>query len=208
MADTTTVRGGSSQPPQSISEIDILWITAGLGCDGGTIAMTAAPFILVVEGSIPSENNKNKKEVYWASLGTDQKADQPITTCEWIDRLAPRAWGFVAVGTCATYGGIHAVEGNPTGCLGLPDYLGWQGKSTANIPIVCVPGCPVPPDNFMETLLYLLYTAAGRAPMLPLDEALHPKWLFSAERFTKAAIEGVTYEQRNLGRSTDRTCAS
>jgi hydrogenase small subunit len=26
----------------SISEIDILWITAGLGCDGDTIAMTAA----------------------------------------------------------------------------------------------------------------------------------------------------------------------
>ncbi len=25
-----------------IEEIDILWITAGLGCDGDTIAMTAA----------------------------------------------------------------------------------------------------------------------------------------------------------------------
>ncbi len=32
----------SAQPPQSIPEIDILWITAGLGCDGDTIAMTAA----------------------------------------------------------------------------------------------------------------------------------------------------------------------
>ena len=27
---------------ESIKEIDILWITAGLGCDGDTIAMTAA----------------------------------------------------------------------------------------------------------------------------------------------------------------------
>jgi hydrogenase small subunit len=26
----------------SINEIDILWITGGLGCDGDTIAMTAA----------------------------------------------------------------------------------------------------------------------------------------------------------------------
>ena len=25
-----------------ITEIDVLWITAGLGCDGDTIAMTAA----------------------------------------------------------------------------------------------------------------------------------------------------------------------
>src|SRR3954447_18060372 len=33
------VDGPRSAP---ISEIDVLWITAGLGCDGDTIAMTAA----------------------------------------------------------------------------------------------------------------------------------------------------------------------
>src|SRR5579863_5688438 len=116
MADTARIRGGEAQAPSAISEIDILWITAGLGCDGDTIAMTAAtqpsledivlgsmpwipkvhfhnpflaiengdeflsrfhlaaqgklsPFILVVEGSIPNENNK--EDGYWASLGTD-----------------------------------------------------------------------------------------------------------------------------------------
>ena len=37
------------------------------------------------------------------------------------------------------------------------------------MPIVYVPGCPVQPDNFMETLLYLLNQAVGRAPMIPLD---------------------------------------
>src|ERR1700743_2386939 len=107
---------GLARKSAPIQEIDILWITAGLGCDGDTIAMTAATqpsiedvvggalpwiprvrllnpflsfengddfltrfhlategkverFILVVEGSIPNE--KNKKEGYWASLGTD-----------------------------------------------------------------------------------------------------------------------------------------
>ena len=43
-----------------------------------------------------------------------------------------------------------------------------------------VPGCPVQPDNFMETLLYLLYQVAGLAPMIPLDDQLRPKWLFGA----------------------------
>jgi hydrogenase small subunit len=43
---------------------------------------------------------------------------------------------------------------------------------------VNVPGCPVQPDNFMETLLYLLYQAAGLAPMIPLDGVLRPTWLF------------------------------
>jgi hydrogenase small subunit len=233
-----------SRTQSAIRELDVLWITAGLGCDGDTIAMTAATqpsledivlgalpwipkvtlhnpflakengdefmaafhraskgeadrhFILVIEGSIPNE--KNKEEGYWASFGTDAQSGQPITTCEWIDRLAPKAWAVVAVGTCATYGGIHAMEGNPTGCMGLPDYLGWQWKSKADIPIVCVPGCPVQPDNFMETLLYLLYMAVGRAPMISLDAALRPTWLFGAT-VHEGCDRGGYYEQAQFG---------
>src|SRR3984957_14672335 len=221
------------------AEIDVLWITAGLGCDGDTISMTAAtqpsledlifgalpsvpriklhnpflayengehlralcapagsselaPFILCIEGSIPNE--KNKTEGYWATFGTDQKSGQPILTSDWIDRLAPKAWAVVAAGTCATYGGIHAMEGNPTGCMGLPDYLGWKWKSHADIPIVCVPGCPVQPDNFMETLLYLLHMATGKAPMIPLDDALRPTWLFG-QTVHEGCDRGGYYEQ-------------
>ena len=62
--------------------------------------------------------------------------------------------------------------------MGVPDYLGWDWKSKAGIPIVCVPGCPIQPDNLSETLTYLLYMATGQAPMIPLDEALRPTWLF------------------------------
>jgi hydrogenase small subunit len=64
--------------------------------------------------------------------------------------------------------------------MGVPDYLGWDWKSKAGIPIVCVPGCPAHPDNMAETLTYLLYMATGQAPMIPLDDALRPKWLFGA----------------------------
>ena len=206
-----------------VDEVHIIWMTAGLSCDGDTISITAAsqpsiedvllgaipglpkvhlhnpvlayetgdnfmdwwykaergeldPFVLVVEGSIPNEDIKS--EGYWAALGNNPNTGQPITTNEWIDRLAPKAWGVVAIGTCATYGGIHAMAGNPTGAMGLPDYLGWDWKTSAGLPIVCVPGCPVQPDNFMETVLYLLYQAAGMAPMIPLDDALRPQWLF------------------------------
>ncbi len=122
---------------------------------------------------------------------------QPITTCEWIDRLAPQAWAVVAAGTCATYGGIHAMAGNPTGAMGLADYLGWQWQSKAGIPIVCVPGCPVQPDNFMETLLYLLRQAAGTAPMIPLDDALRPTWLF-AQTVHEGCDRGGYYEQADF----------
>jgi hydrogenase small subunit len=207
-----------------VEEVHILWITAGLSCDGDTVSITAAmqpsledvllgaipglpkvhlhnpvlayelggesfltwwykaergeldPFVLVVEGSLPNESIK--KEGYWAALGNNPDTGQPIPTTEWIDRLAPKAWAIVAAGTCATYGGIHAMQGNPTGAMGLADYLGWKWRSKAGIPIVNVPGCPVQPDNFMETLLYLLYQAAGLSPMIPLDDALRPTWLF------------------------------
>lgn len=223
----------------AIAEIDILWITAGLACDGDTVSVTAAtlpsiedivlgnlpwipkvnfhnpvlatavgddflqpfyraaegnstPFILVIEGSIPNE--KNKAEGYWTGFGTNRETGQPITVTEWIDRLAPHSWAVLAAGTCAAYGGIHAMEGNPTGCMGLPDYLGWHWKSAAGIPIVCVPGCPVQPDNFTETLFYLLHQASNHAPMIPLDEALRPTWLFG-HTVHEGCDRGGYYEQ-------------
>ena len=202
--------------------IHVLWINAGLSCDGDSVALTAAtqpsieeialgalpglpkiavhwplidfecgpnggaddflewffkaergelePFVLVVEGSIPNEQLHD--EGYWCGFGNNPETGQPMTTSEWLDRLAPKATAIVAVGTCATYGGIHAMAGNPTGAMGVPDYLGWEWKSKAGIPIVCVPGCPAHPDNMAETLTYLLYMATEQAPMIPLDEAL------------------------------------
>ena len=208
--------------------IHVLWINAGLSCDGDSVSLTAAtqpsieeialgalpglpqiavhwplidfecgpnggaddflewffkadrgelePFVLVVEGSIPNEQLHD--EGYWCGFGNNPATGQPMTTSEWLDRLAPKATAIVAVGTCATYGGIHAMAGNPTGAMGVPDYLGWDWKSKAGIPIVCVPGCPAQPDNMAETLTYLLYMATGQAPMIPLDDALRPTWLF------------------------------
>jgi hydrogenase small subunit len=135
-----------------------------------------APFVLVIEGSIPNENING--DGYWTSFGNDLTTGQPLTLNWWIDQLAPRAWAVVAAGTCATYGGIHAMAGNPTGCMGLADYLGWDFRSQAGIPIVNVPGCPIQPDNFMETLTWLLYQAGGMSPMIPLDDQLRPTWLF------------------------------
>ena len=171
-----------------------------------------APFVLVIEGSIPNENING--EGYWTSFGNDLATGEPITLNWWIDRLAPKAWGVVAVGTCATYGGIHAMAGNPTGCMGLADYLGWDFRSAGGLPIVNIPGCPVQPDNFMETLTWLLYQAAGLAPMIPLDEAapadvavrqdrprgLRPRRLLRAGRLrARLQLAQVPGEDRLLG---------
>ena len=224
MPDSGTVPyGRKTQHEPKLKEVHILWLTAGLGCDGDSVSITAASepsieevvlgaipglpkvhlhnpvlayetgeeflkpwhqavrgeidnFVLVVEGSIPNEHLSG--EGYWAAMGTDAETGQPIKTNDWITRLAPKALAVVGAGSCATWGGIHAMQGNPTGCMGLRDFLGWDWKSKAGLPIVNVPGCPVQPDNFMETLLYLLRQLAGLAPLIPLDDAGRPTWLF------------------------------
>ena len=132
--------GRVTQRPPAVKEIHVVWITAGLGCDGDSVAITGAsqpsiedvvlgaipglpkvhihnpvlayevgddfmqywyqaeagkldPFVLVVEGSIPNE--KIKAEGSWAAMGTDKTTGQPITTNEWIDRLAPKALAVI-----------------------------------------------------------------------------------------------------------------
>jgi hydrogenase small subunit len=134
------------------------------------------PFVLVLEGSVPNEQING--EGHWSGMGTNPETGQPITTNEWLDRLAPKAAAVVAVGTCATYGGIPAMANNPTGAMGLADYLGWKFRSKAGLPIVNIPGCPAQPDNMTEVLLYLALHLAGLAPAPELDEALRPTWLF------------------------------
>jgi len=203
--------------------ISVLWITSGLGCDGDSIAMTAAtnpsledllrgampgvppliiynavlayetgddflrafrraaegrlgPFILVLEGSVPNEEING--EGHWAGMGVDEDTRQPILTNTWIDRLAPKASALMALGTCAAYGGVPAMRNNPTGAMGLRDYLGWDWVSRAGIPIVNVPGCPAQPDNITETLLCMALALAGMGPPLDLDEQGRPRWIF------------------------------
>lgn len=134
------------------------------------------PFILFIEGAMANEHING--DGHWSGFGMDALTGQPITTNDWVDRLAPKADVVVAVGTCSTYGGIPAMRNNPTGAMGLPDYLGWSWKSKQGTPIVCIPGCPSQPDNLTETLLYLLLMLGGMAPPIDLDEALRPRWLF------------------------------
>src|SRR5262245_37468375 len=176
-------QGRYAMPTDDGPTVHILWLNSGLGCDGDSVALTAAmqpsieeivlgalpglpkvdvhwllidyqwgddfmqwfwkadrgeldPFVLVVEGSIPNEDIK--REGYWAAMGNrvehGGRETQPMTTSEWLERLAPKSWAVLAVGTCATYGGIHAMEGNPTGAMGVPDFLGWGWKSKAGNP--------------------------------------------------------------------------
>jgi hydrogenase small subunit len=135
------------------------------------------PFVLVLEGSVANEETSGTGT--WAALGIDPQSGQPIATTTWIDRLAARADAVLALGTCAAYGGIPAMRGNPTGAMGLRDHLGAEWRSRKGLPIVNLPGCPVQPDNITETLMHLALYVVGSEPEIALDGQGRPRWLFS-----------------------------
>lgn len=107
----------------------------------------------------------------------------------WVQSLAPLAQHVVAVGTCATYGGITSAGGNPAGAVGV-QYDGQQiggalpadFRAQSGLPVINIAGCPTHPDWVAETLMLL---AAGALDAHGLDELGRP--LFYAENLVHHA---------------------
>jgi len=135
-----------------------------------------APYVICWEGSIMDESIAG--EGYWMGLGEDPETGRQITSLEWLDRLAPRAAALIAVGTCATWGGIPAAKGNVTNSMGVKDYLGTKYRSAFGVPVVNVPGCAPVGDNVLETVTAVCLFLNGLAPLPEFDELGRPAWLF------------------------------
>lgn len=135
-----------------------------------------APYILVWEGSVTDESRAG--DGHWSALGRDPATGRQVGTPEWLDRLAPGAVATIAVGTCASWGGVPAATGNPTNATAVGDHLGGRYRSAAAVPVVNIPGCAPLGDNVVETLAALLLHLNGLAPFPELDERGRPSWLF------------------------------
>jgi hydrogenase small subunit len=79
------------------------------------------------------------------------------------------------------------MRNNPTGAMGLPDFLGSGWTARSGLPIVCIPGCPTRPDNMTSVLLELVLFLGGIGAAPELDAQLRPKRLYS-----RSAREGCT----------------
>lgn len=112
-------------------------------------------YILVVEGAIPTKDNG----IYCKIGGR--------TALDLVKEAADHAGAIIAIGSCASFGGIPAADPNPTGAKGAPQVL--EGKT-----VVTLPGCPANPYIFLGTALQ--YATYGKLPAL--DELGRPKFAY------------------------------
>jgi len=157
-----------------------------------------APYVVVLEGSIMDEVVAHQAGGYWSAQGEEPWGPngelRSVSADEWIARLAPNAAAMVAIGTCATWGGVPSAEGNPTGAISLMDFLGKDYRSVLGVPVVNVPGCPPVGDNFTETVAAVLYFLQGFGPLPEFDELGRPAWLFG-ETVHRHCARGAYYEE-------------
>lgn len=167
-----------------------------------------APYVIIFEGSVPDESLAAIHGGYWSGLGAREVDGemQPIPTAEWLERMAPNAAAVIALGTCATWGGVPAAIGNPTGAMGVMDFLGEDYRSTFGLPVVNIPGCSPVGDNFTETVAVVLLFLQGLGPLPEFDELGRPAWLFG-ETVHRGCTRAGFYEEGKFAENYgDKEC--
>ncbi|MBZ0142210.1 MAG: hydrogenase small subunit [Rhodocyclaceae bacterium] len=118
-------------------------------------------YILVVEGAIPTKLNG-----IYCKIGGH-------TAIDMLKECAADAAAVIAIGSCASWGGmpstipsIAGADSSPTGSAGVAEILGK--------PVVTIPGCPPNPYNFLATAVHFL--TFGKLP--DIDQLGRPKFAY------------------------------
>jgi hydrogenase small subunit len=125
--------------------------------------------------------------------GYDRFADREMK--DWVTDLANAASIVVAIGDCACWGGIPAMEPNPSDSTGLQfhkrakgGFLGPDWVSKAGLPVINIPGCPAHPDWITQIIVAL---ATGRTADIALDDLHRPQTFFKT--FTQTGCTRVQF---------------
>ncbi|MGH3086304.1 MAG: hydrogenase expression protein HypE [Rubrobacteraceae bacterium] len=162
-----------------------------------------APYVCIYEGSIADERIAAETDGYFSAMGMQAiegddeeryKDGKPFSTADRMAQMAPGAAAVIAIGTCATWGGIPSAAGNPTGAMSLMDFLGKDYRSALGLPVINIPGCAPIGDNFTETVAAILMFLQGIGPLPEFDELGRPAWLF-AETVHRGCTRAGYYEE-------------
>lgn len=116
----------------------------------------AGKYVLVIEGAIPRKENGSYLKI----------GGKPAIQI--AEEVSKGAAAIIAIGSCATWGGIPSADPNPTGAVGVEAIL-----KTAK-PMINIPGCPPNPYTLLGTVLQ--YATAGTLPAL--DALKRPKFAY------------------------------
>lgn len=163
------------------------------------ISGQAGEYFLAVEGSIP-----------WGMPEACVLGDKPLG--DYLTAAAKTMSGAVAIGTCASHGGIPAAEGNLTGAVSLKEFY---KQKKLNPLVIDIPGCSVHPDWVWKTIIHLVQVGLPELingqPKLFFDRKVHelcPKYHdFQQEIFAKKLGEkGCLFKLGCLGPDTHADC--
>ncbi len=119
------------------------------------MADNAGKYVLVVEGAIPMKDGGVYMEM------NSKPAVQVLK------EVAAQAAAVIAIGSCASWGGVPSAEPNPTGAVGVDSII-------TDKPVINLPGCPPNPYNLIGVVLE--YVTMGKLPAL--DEIGRPKFAY------------------------------
>ena len=98
-------------------------------------------FILAVEGAVATANDGLYNVIgRWEG--------KPFTALQAVKMLGEQASQVIAVGACATHGGVSAAKPNPSQSVSV--------QSVLNRKVIKLPGCPCHPDWFLGTIAHIL----------------------------------------------------
>jgi hydrogenase small subunit len=119
------------------------------------VSQNAGKFVLVVEGAIPT-----KEQGIYMKLG-----GRPAL--EVLKDVGSKAAAIIAIGSCASWGGVPSADPNPTGATGVDSII-------TDKPIVNIPGCPPNPYTLLGVVLE--FAVMGKLPAM--DELHRPKFAY------------------------------
>lgn len=108
-------------------------------------------FILVQEGAIPTVENGA-----WGKVGGHTMADN-------LKMCAEKAKAIIAIGACATFGGVQAAKPNPSQAVSVSKFLN-------RTDVINIAGCPPNPINFVGAVVAFL-----KGDKIELDSNQRPK---------------------------------
>lgn len=118
-------------------------------------------YVLIVDGSVPTAENE-----WWMAVAGNSALK---TLAQAVDGAAV----VIALGTCATFGGLPAAYPNPTNAMGVSDLM--ANGLIATKTLVNLSGCPPVPEVITGAIAMYL---TGDARLLDLDELKRPKFFY------------------------------